>query len=73
MKSMLLRIVNILLIISVVLQAATIIAIKVFGIFNLPGEAHEWNGYAFGVLLIAHLVLNWPWIRMNILGRSNGK
>lgn len=28
-------------------------------------QVHMWNGVLIGVLMVLHLILNWPWIRAN--------
>lgn len=63
-KNYWLKIVNPLLAVSVILQA-----IAGFMIEYLPtafvGEVHEINAPILVLLLIAHVVLNWGWIRTN--------
>jgi len=63
-KTKWLKIVNPLLAISVILQA-----IMGFLIEYLPsafvGEVHEINAPILVLLVVAHIVLNWGWIRAN--------
>lgn len=67
MKAIMLRIVNILLCAVLLLQAVTVILFKGFMMFETVSEVHEIAGYVMFGLIAAHIVLNWPWIRANIL------
>ena len=61
-----LKIVNVMLLVSFILQAGS-------GIFHskIPHEVyewiHEWNGAFLIILVINHLVLNWSWMKTNFL------
>lgn len=39
------------------------------GVFSQMAEIHEYNGFIFTALVLAHIYLNWGWIRANILKR----
>ena len=75
----LLKITNLVLFLSVAVQAATGLSllftgliIKI-GLLGLILDIHKYNGIIFVLLAISHISQNWGWIRMNILkakGRS---
>lgn len=66
-RNMLLKVVNPLLALSFLTQAGS-------GLFHgsLSHETfeilHENGGYALIALALAHVALNWPWIRSTLLG-----
>jgi hypothetical protein len=65
MQNKLLKIVNPVLALSFLTQIASALLIE---IFELPlGELHEINGYVFTALVIFHIILNWNWIKRNLL------
>ena len=35
-------------------------------------EIHQYTGYAFVIFAIAHIALNWPWIKANVLKSRAG-
>lgn len=61
-----LKIVNMFLALSFVTQLVTIIGMVIFKNHAL-GEIHEYNGFLFNVLVLAHITLNFGWIKTNIL------
>lgn len=61
-----LKIVNMFLALSFVVQLSTIIAMVVFKNYTL-GELHEYNGFLFVLLVFTHLTLNFSWVKKNIL------
>ncbi|MDD5491949.1 MAG: hypothetical protein PHV60_04630 [bacterium] len=69
-KMKLLKIVNIVLGISFLLQAISV----VFMVLKMaPGwlyKVHALNGIVFILLVIVHIVLNWAWIRVNFLKKK---
>jgi len=66
-KNMLLKIVNPLLGIAFLVQIVSGYLIGQGGIFY---EIHENCAMALIVLVLAHIVLNWNWIRANFLSRK---
>ena len=69
-----LRVVNMALFFSFTLQAAT--SIIIFTKIKVPHrefvfEAHEYNGLCMILLAVIHIALNWGWIKVNFLKRSN--
>ena len=42
------------------------------GISHLLFEVHEYNGFIFAALVLAHIYLNWWWVKANILKRRAG-
>lgn len=69
-KMKLLKIVNIVLGISFLLQAISV----VFMVLEMaPGwlyKLHAFNGMIFILLVIVHIALNWAWIRVNFFKRK---
>jgi len=68
MKQKILRVLNILLILSFLLQVVTVLLLM--SDMELPGyvfEAHEANGIAMIALIFFHVILNFGWIKMNYL------
>ena len=66
-KSEMLRFVNLPLALSFVIQAGT--AIIIFSEIKFPGKnilfgVHEYNGLLLIALGVAHILLNWSWIRV---------
>ncbi|HPU97782.1 MAG TPA: hypothetical protein PLO53_07485 [Candidatus Hydrogenedentes bacterium] len=66
-RTLMLKVVNPLLAVSFLSQAGS-------GLFHgaLSHEAfevvHEGGGYLLIALALAHVLLNWPWIRANVMG-----
>ncbi|MDD5681132.1 MAG: hypothetical protein PHI59_07815 [Candidatus Omnitrophica bacterium] len=67
---------TILLAISFLTQVVTVVGmifLKSFlirlGALGIFFEIHEYNGFLFITLVLAHLFFNWGWIRANILKR----
>lgn len=68
-KVTLLRIVNSLLLLAFLVQAATgiIFSLEIHvPAMELLSEIHEYVGLLMVVLVIAHLSLNWGWVKANI-------
>lgn len=69
-RQKLLRLLNPVLFLSILLQAVTA-AVMILGLkapFSLDVfELHERNGVLLIVLAVAHLALNWGWVRANYL------
>lgn len=61
-KQKILKILNPLLMLSMLLQIITIVLVNV-GVDAM--EIHEINGYCLIVLAIFHLILNWAWVAAN--------
>lgn len=65
-KAVLLKYVNLLLILSFLTQIVTIVVIEL-----RPGglvmEAHETNGFILIGLVVVHAILNFGWIKANLL------
>ncbi|MEI8175668.1 MAG: DUF4405 domain-containing protein [Candidatus Omnitrophota bacterium] len=72
-KNVGMKIVNPLLMISVLAQMVTGIILG-RGFFsaqvNTWYKIHEYNGYIFTFLAIAHVVLNWSWIKANFFKKK---
>ena len=73
-KSGWLRIINILLLIAF-LGAAIGVTIYLYGPESLRGteviyQIHRISGLVFIFLAVAHIWLNWNWIRINVLSRK---
>jgi hypothetical protein len=66
-----LKIVNSLIAILFITQAVTGIARSLLP--DIAGEIHQYAGYLFSVSAIAHVALNWNWIRATFLKKSQGK
>jgi len=69
-KVLALRIVNTVLVFSFILQAITvaIIFLKIRTSYNhIVFEIHEYNGLLIIAVVIAHVTLNWGWIKANLL------
>ena len=64
-----LKIVNILLGLSIIVQFLTVVAMVVFHNYSF-GAMHTLNGLLLFVLVFVHLILNFTWIKKNILGRK---
>ena len=69
-KLQLLKIVNTVLLVSFIVQAAS--SLIIFFRIKLPNTplvftVHEYNGLLIIVLMVLHIWLNWGWIKMNIL------
>ncbi|MFA5143918.1 MAG: DUF4405 domain-containing protein [Candidatus Omnitrophota bacterium] len=68
-KTRLLKISNIFLFFSMLIQALTglMLYLGLFvtspGLFKTIIEIHEYNGLLMTVLVLLHLVLNWGWIK----------
>ncbi|MEK6795101.1 MAG: DUF4405 domain-containing protein [Spirochaetota bacterium] len=67
MKALMLRIVNLLLFFTLIVQLSTVLLFKVFTLYQTVSEIHEIAGYVMGGLLLLHIVLNWPWIRAQLM------
>jgi len=72
-KALVLRIVNIVLFISFIIQGVT--GIIMFLELNFPHvklvyEAHEYNGILLVIVVVMHVALNWGWVRANILKKK---
>ncbi|MBN1981948.1 MAG: DUF4405 domain-containing protein [Chitinivibrionales bacterium] len=72
-KSELLRITNIFLALVFVIQAGGGIIYETIGLipYEVFSMVHGKAGYVFVALVIAHLYLNWNWIKSNILVKKN--
>jgi len=67
-RQRLLRVINCILFLSFVIQAAT--AGIIFLRLRIPHarmvfEVHELNGVLFIALVLTHIVLNWGWVKAN--------
>lgn len=68
-RTRLLKLVNPVLFLSLVLQAATGAALATGILSSWPkaiepvAELHEYNGYVFVALALFHLWLNWGWVK----------
>jgi hypothetical protein len=62
-----LRTVNIILVLSFLVQCTTVFLMVVFKNFSLQ-ELHELNGLLLLALVFVHVALNFTWIKRNILG-----
>ena len=68
-KNEMLRYVNLPLVFSFLIQAAT--ALIIFSGIKVPGkgllyEVHEYNGLLLIALAATHILLNWSWIRVTL-------
>lgn len=67
-KAVVLRIVNIALFFSFIIQTITA-SVMLFRIntpyLQLISEVHEYNGIFLIIAVITHIVLNWGWIKAN--------
>ena len=67
-KAVVLRIVNIALFFSFIIQAITA-SVMLFRIntpyLQLISEVHEYNGIFLIIAVVVHIALNWGWIRTN--------
>lgn len=74
-KVKLLRIVNPILFISFMVQAATasvmVLHIRVPHLRSIM-ELHEYNGILMVILVAIHVTLNWGWIRANFFKKIKG-
>jgi hypothetical protein len=73
MKSKYLKFLNPVLFLSILIQLVTISIFKMedFGWISAPSwifDMHTINGTVFSILVIAHIILNWGWIKSTILG-----
>lgn len=75
-KTGVLKVSNILLFISMVIQVATGV-ILFFDLFVMRGKLfiffvslHKYNGVVFTILMIEHLTLNWGWIKSQLFKRG---
>lgn len=68
MKARILLITNILLACSAATQIATGLAMELE--FKPAEEIHEVNGYILTVLILAHVVQNWGWVRGQLRRRK---
>lgn len=66
MKSKLLMIVNPLLFVSIMIQFITGILMDEFH-FKLAHDLHVTNVFALEALFVCHIILNWSWIKTNLL------
>ncbi|MCX5666764.1 MAG: hypothetical protein NTY34_00400 [Candidatus Omnitrophica bacterium] len=73
-KAKLFKTATILLAVSFLAQVATVVGmvfLKSFlmrlGVLGIFFEIHEYNGFIFVALILAHLFFNWGWISANIL------
>ena len=77
MKTTLLKIVNGLLFLCFVVQFTGIILFNLIGLdppaFYYSLSMHKNVGLAIGVLILAHLYLNWGWIRNTVFGAKKKK
>ena len=64
-----LKIVNVLLGLSILVQFLTVVAMVLFHNYSF-GSIHTLNGFILFVLIFLHLILNFAWIKKNILGRK---
>jgi len=64
-KQRLLVIVNLTLGILILSQFATIVLMNTIG-YKFFEAVHEVNGFIILVLIILHVILNWPWIKKNV-------
>ncbi|NPV00248.1 MAG: hypothetical protein HPY53_02590 [Brevinematales bacterium] len=73
MKSKYLKYLNPVLFLAILIQLITISIFKMqdFGWVSAPSwisDVHDINGTVFAGLAIAHIILNWGWIKSTILG-----
>jgi len=68
----LLKILNPILVTAFLAAALAIVFLKYIHLAFLPDnvvyEVHEIAGKIFVILAICHIILNWKWIKLNILG-----
>lgn len=65
-RALLLKIVNALLVLSFLVQVASVVVMEISpGAFI--GELHEVNGYILIGLVVLHVILNFAWIKTNLL------
>jgi hypothetical protein len=68
-KASLLKMLNPLLILSALVQLASII-IKAIHYMDWVQNIHEVNGWILMSLVVLHLILNWSWVRSMLLTRK---
>ena len=77
MKNNLLKIVNGLLFLCFVVQFGGIILFMLIGLtppqFYYDFQLHKNVGLALGILVLAHLWLNWAWIKNNVFKTKKKK
>jgi hypothetical protein len=66
-----LKIVNSLIAVLFITQAVTGIARSLLP--DIAGEIHQYAGYLFSALVIAHVALNWNWVRLTFFKKSRGE
>ncbi|MBI4845703.1 MAG: DUF4405 domain-containing protein [Candidatus Omnitrophica bacterium] len=66
-KAKKLKIINIFLLISFLIQAISGMSLFFGRITKIVNEIHENNGIALIILVVMHLLLNWNWIKVNFL------
>ncbi|MDD4667082.1 MAG: DUF4405 domain-containing protein [Candidatus Cloacimonetes bacterium] len=67
---------NILLFIAVLITAVAMLLYKLPGKLQYSeqmGNLHTWAGLSFFILAIIHIILNWRWIKSQILGIKSKK
>ena len=75
-KTVFLKITNLCLFISMLAQLCTgiVLFFDLFTgkpkLFEMITQIHRYNGVTLAVLVIAHLLLNWGWIKVQFLKRS---
>lgn len=70
-KAIVLKTVNLLIAGAFALLAATSLLPKIApDLAEASLEIHEYTGYLFFVLSLAHIALNWSWVKSNFLKKS---
>jgi hypothetical protein len=64
-KQKALRILNPLLGVLLVAQISAPLLGQVIEMPPYQYQVHTWNGVLIGVLIVLHIILNWPWIKSN--------
>ena len=65
-RALLLKIVNALLVLSFLVQVASVVVMEISP-GEFIGELHEVNGYILIGLVVLHVILNFAWIKTNLL------
>lgn len=65
-RALFLKIVNALLVLSFIVQVVSVIVLEASP-GEFVGELHEINGFTLIGLVVLHVILNFAWIRMNLL------
>jgi hypothetical protein len=71
-KAIVLKTANLLIAGAFALLAATSLLPKIApDMAEVSLEIHEYTGYLFFILAVAHIALNWSWVKSNFLKKSN--